>query len=151
MKNNGIFSDSERKFITNLRVARISTISLNDHFPHIVPICYVFDDEVFFTSLGKNSKRIKNLNQSSEVSLLFDEYEEENGKWIVLKGVLVKVKALVLNYTDHLEQFMKGWSHLIEKYPQYKAWALNDLTPTDPERRRIMQLTPIEKISWGFS
>ncbi|MFX1419346.1 MAG: pyridoxamine 5'-phosphate oxidase family protein [Promethearchaeota archaeon] len=151
MKNNVIFSELERKFITNLRVARISTINPQDNFPHIVPVCYSFDDGVFYTSLGKDSKRIKNLGKRNEVSLLFDEYEEKNGEWIVLKGVLMKVKALILNYADHSEQFMKGWSKLIEKYPQYKTWAHNDLTPTDPDRRRIMQLFPLEKISWGFT
>ena len=151
MKNDGIFSESERKFIDNLRVARISTINPNDNFPHIVPICYVFDGGVFYTSLGKTSKRIKNLSKRSQVSLLFDDYVEKDGNWIILKGVLVKVKALVLNYTNHLEQFMKGWNKLIEKYPQYKAWANKDLTPTDPDRRRIMLLTPLKKTSWGFS
>ncbi|UCC18521.1 MAG: pyridoxamine 5'-phosphate oxidase family protein [Promethearchaeota archaeon] len=151
MKNNVTFSEAEKEFITNLRVARISTISPEDKYPHIVPICYIFHDGIFYTSLGKNSRRIKNLSKRSEVSLLIDEYKEENRNWIVLKGVLVKVKAIVLNYTDNIEQFMKGWGNLIEKYPQYKAWAHNDLTPTDPDRRRIMQLSPIEKISWGFS
>ena len=150
MENNGIFSDSERKFITNLRVARISTINSLDNFPHMVPICYTFDDRFFYTTLRKTSKRLKNLSKRSEVSLLFDEYKEKHGNWIVLQGVLVKVNALVLNYREHLEQFMKGWSNLIEKYPQYKAWANEDLTPTDPDLRRIMQLTPIEKTSWGF-
>jgi len=46
---------------------------------------------------------------------------------------------------------MEGWSILIEEYPQYKAWTHEDLTPTDPNSRRIMQLTPIEKLSWGFA
>ncbi len=150
MENNVIFSESERKFINNLRVARFSTINSKDDFPHVVPICYVFDDRLFYTSLGKNTKRLKNLSKRREASLLFDKYEEKDGKWIILQGILVKVKVLVLNYREHIEKFMKGWSKLIEKYPQYKTWTHEDLTPTDPDRRRIMQLTPIEKVSWGF-
>jgi len=151
MKNNFFFSDIEKKFITHLRVARIASINLSDNFPHIVPICYVFYDGSFYTSLSKNSKRLKNLNEKSEVSILFDEYKEKNGEWVILRGIFVKVDFEVLNYTEDSKIFMNGWTKLIEKYPQYKAWAHKDLTPTDPDLRRIMKMKPIEKVSWGFS
>ena len=93
---------------------------------------------------------MQNINNGSNVSLLFDEYVENNGNWIILRGILINVTNSILNYYDHYEQFMKGWKHLIEKYPQYKTWAQEDLSPKDPNTGRIMQLNPINKISWGF-
>lgn len=149
--NDSLFSKEERIFLKNLRVARIATVDPNDNFPHLVPICYAFDQGFFFTSLSRKSKRIKNYNKRKEISLIFDEYQEENEEWVILRGILVKTDIQILNYNDHSEDFMKGWTKLIEKYPQYKIWTHEDLTPNDPDLRRIMQIKPIEKVSWGFS
>ena len=151
MSNEPLFSKSENEFLNKLRVARIGTIDSSNDFPHIIPICYTFDGESFFTALSKKSKRLVNINKRSEVSLLFDEYVESDGKWVILQGILINVKASILNYQEHSELFMNGWEQLIEKYPQYKIWAHEDLSPTDPELRRIMLMKPIRKISWGFS
>ena len=47
--------------------------------------------------------------------------------------------------------FMKGWPKLIEKYPQYKTWTHENLTPNNPDLSRIMRIIPFEKVSWGIS
>ena len=146
-----LFSDAERIFLNKLRIARIATLDPDDNFPHIVPICYVFDQDSFYMSLSRSSKRIKNLDKRNEVSLLFDEYQEKNGKWVALRGILVKVNIEILNYSSNSANFMKGWIKLIEKYPQYKLWAYENLTPKDPDLRRIMRIIPFEKVSWGIS
>ena len=151
MEDKSFFSKVEKNFLINLRVARIATINSEDGFPHIVPICFVFYDNLFFTSLRKTSKRLHNLDKNSKVSILFDEYEEKNGQWVILRGMLVKMDFKLLNNKGQSEGFMKGWIKLIEKYSQYKTWAHEDLSPTDPDLRRIMQMKPIDKISWGFS
>ncbi|MFX1317040.1 MAG: pyridoxamine 5'-phosphate oxidase family protein [Promethearchaeota archaeon] len=151
MPRTAVFSDLEKDFLNNLRVARIATIDSKDNFPHIVPICFTLDESKFYTTLRKTSKRMKNIQKQTQVSLLFDEYEESKGKWITLKGILIKIRVSILNYQQHKEEFMKGWTQLIEKYPQYKIWAYDDLIPKDPDLRRIMRLEPISKVIWGFS
>jgi len=150
VSNEFLLSKSENEFLTKFRVARIATLDPVNNFPHIIPICYGFDGNNFFTTLRNTSKRLQNINKGSKVSLLFDEYVENNEKWITLRGILINVTISILNYQDHLERFMKGWKQLIEKYPQYKTWAQEDVSPTDPITRRIMQMNPIHKISWGF-
>ncbi|MFX1380701.1 MAG: pyridoxamine 5'-phosphate oxidase family protein, partial [Promethearchaeota archaeon] len=112
-----LFTDYERIFLNRMRVARIATIDPEDNFPHLVPICYVLDNDLVYTSLSKNSKRLSNLNKTSEVSLLFDEYQEKNAVWLVLRGILLKAKVEILSYNEHSENFMRGWTKLIEKYP----------------------------------
>ncbi|MFX0000983.1 MAG: pyridoxamine 5'-phosphate oxidase family protein [Candidatus Hodarchaeota archaeon] len=150
MVKESIFSEAEKNFLVNLRVARIATIDPEDNLPHLVPICFSFVDNSFFTSLSKTSKRLKNIDKNNKASILFDEYEEKSGKWTILQGILIKIDIKILNYKEHTKGFMKGWIKLIEKYPQYKTWAHEDLSPTDPDLRRIMQMKPIKKIIWGF-
>ena len=39
---------------------------------------------------------------------------------------------------------------LIGKYPQYKQWANEDLSPKDSDKRIIMEIQPIKKDFLGF-
>jgi hypothetical protein len=59
-------------------------------------------------------------------------------------------EASLLSYRAQQTRFMTGWRRLVEKYPQYRRWAGDDLRPSDPERRRIMTFEPLKVVSWGF-
>ena len=151
MSTRRMWSNSEVKFLEEQRVARIATLDPKGVFPHVVPICYVFDRARFYTTLSKDAKRSKNIRSDNKVSLLVDEYEERSGEWITLRGILVKCRALSVSYSEDPHLFMKGWRLLLRKYPQYAHWAYEDLRPKDPDKRMIMQIQPIEKTAWGFS
>lgn len=146
-----MWSKSEVKFLRKQRVARIATLGPKGGFPHVVPICYVFEGARFYTTLSKHAKRLENIRSDNKVSLLVDEYEERSGEWIMLRGVLVKCRALLVSYSEVPRLFMKGWHLLLRKYPQYARWANEDLSPKDPDKRMIMQIQPIKKTTWGFS
>lgn len=145
-----MFSETEVEFLKSQRVARIATVDPNNGYPHVVPTCFVFDNISFYTTLSRGSKRFRNIESSSKVSVLIDKYQERAGEWLTLQGLLVKCKVSSLDYHKNTDLFMKGWRLLIGKYPQYKQWANEDLSPTDPDRRIIMLIQPIEKVSWGF-
>ena len=151
MPRKSIFSETEAEFFRKQRVARMATIDPNDGFPHVVPICFAFNDVSFYTTLSKNSKRLRNIENGSTVSLLIDEYEERAGEWLALKGLLVKCGVNLLNYYENRGLFMNGWCILIRKYSQYKQWASEDSSPKDPDKRLIMQMLPLKKTSWGFT
>jgi len=146
-----IFSETETEFLRKQRVARIATIDLNDGYPHAVPICFAFNDVSFYTTLSKNSKRLRNIENGSKISLLIDEYVERAGEWLTLRGLLVKCGVNLLNYYENRGLFMNGWCILIRKYSQYKQWANEDSSPKDPDKRVIMQMLPLKKTSWGFT
>ena len=150
MSCKSMFSKTEAEFLKSQRVARIATVDPNDDYPHVVPICFVFDDISFYTTLPRDSKRFRNIESGSKMSVLIDKYEERAGEWLTLQGLLIKCKVSLLNYYENTDLFMKGWRMLIRKYPQYKQWANEDLSPKDPDKRIIMRLKPIEKTSWGF-
>lgn len=145
-----MFSRREIEFLNNTRVGRIATTDPCDGYPHIVPICFVFDGISFYTTLSKDSKRLRNIESGSNVSLLVDKYEERGGEWLTLQGLLITCKVRLLNYYESRDLFMNGWHMLIRKYSQYEQWANEDLSPKDPDRRLIMQIQPIKKTSWGF-
>ncbi|MFQ6073865.1 MAG: pyridoxamine 5'-phosphate oxidase family protein [Candidatus Bathyarchaeia archaeon] len=145
-----MFSRAETEFLMSERVARIATINVASRTPHIVPVCFAFDGKAIFTSLHAKSKRLRNVEQGSTLAVLVDEYEEEKGEWKVLRGLLIHGAPRILNFHENREEFMYGWRLLIRKYPQYKHWANADLTPKDPDKRRIMRIEPKKAIRWGF-
>jgi len=145
-----MFNRAEVKFLMSERVARIATINVEGKAPHVVPVCFAFDGEAIFTSLYVGSKRLKNVEHGSAVAILVDRYEEIEGVWKVLRGLLIYGDTETLNYHENREEFMYGWRLLIQKYPQYKHWANADLTPKDPDKRRIMKIKPRKVICWGF-
>ncbi|MFQ6065466.1 MAG: pyridoxamine 5'-phosphate oxidase family protein [Candidatus Bathyarchaeia archaeon] len=151
MSRGVIFSEAEAEFLKGQRVARIATVDPSDGYPHIVPICYVFDGISFYTTSPRGSKRLRNIKHGSSVSVLIDKYEERIGEWLTLQGLLIKCEVALLDYHKNTELFMKGWRMLIEKYPQYRQWANEDLSPKNPDKRTITQMRPIRKTSWGFT
>ncbi len=150
MTSRDMFSKPEMELLNTVRVGRIATADVYSGYPHVVPICFVFDRSSFYTTLSRASKRLRNIENGSKVSLLVDKYEEQSGEWLTLQGLLIKCKVSLLNYYEDKALFMKGWRMLIRKYPQYKRWANEDLSPKDPDKRLMMQIHPTEKTSWGF-
>jgi nitroimidazol reductase NimA-like FMN-containing flavoprotein (pyridoxamine 5'-phosphate oxidase superfamily) len=146
-----MLSGNEADFLLSERVARMATVDMASNLPHVVPVCFAFDGQNIYTTLHASSKRLKNMKEGSEVSLLVDKYVEENSEWKILRGLLIYGSAKILTYDESREEFMHGWRLLIEKYPQYKHWANPDLTPNDPNNRRIVKFRPSRVTRWGFS
>lgn len=142
-------SVEQQNFLREQRVARIATLN-RDGMPHMVPICFAFDGESIYTTLGKDARRLSNIARESRVSIMVDRYEERNVEWTLLRGILMYGDVEVLDYENRREVFMKGWRLLIEKYPQYKHWASEDLTPRDADRRRVMKFDLRGAVAWGF-
>lgn len=150
MSYKSIFSEREIDFLNTARIGRLATVDQHNGYPHVVPICFVFNGASFYTTLSKDGKRVRNIENGSKVSFLVDKYEEQSGKWLTLQGLLMKCKVILLNYYENKDLFMKGWHLLIRKYPQYEQWADQDLSPKDPDKRLLMRILPLEKVSWGF-
>jgi len=128
----------------------MATINIASKSPHVVPVCFAFDGKNIYTTLGASSKRLRNIKKGSKVSLVIDKYVEENGDWKVLCGLLIYGNVKTLTYYEDKDEFMYGWKLLIQKYPQYKHWANSDLTPKDPDTRRILKICPLKITCWGF-
>ena len=130
------------RLIRSARVAHLATADKNG-CPHVVPICFVFDGNYFYSPIDEKPKRtapeklkrVKNIRENAQVALVVDHYDED---WRKLSYVLVSGKARVL---------LSGASHrkavtlLRRKYSQYRKMRI--------DRLPIILIRPTRMTSWG--
>lgn len=136
-------TEQEIAFVRAQRVARLATADGEGH-PHVVPVCYAFDGQRFYTPLDEKPKRaadrqlrrVRNIEARGEAALLIDRYEDD---WSRLGYVLVHSRAELLepDALGHAEAL----ALLRERYAQYRTMAL--------EARPVIALTPERISSWG--
>ena len=136
-------TNAEAAFIHVQRVARLATADAEGH-PYVVPVCYAFDGERFYTPLDEKPKsveasklrRVRNIEARHEASLLIDQYDDD---WSRLGYVLVHGRADLLSPQDpaHAQALVL----LRERYAQYRSMAL--------ETRQVIVITPDHVTSWG--
>ena len=131
-------------FIAAHSVARLATADAHGQ-PHVIPFCYAFDSEHFYfvvdekpkKQTGKPLKRIRNILDNPQVSLVIDDYTDD---WSQLAYVLVLGTAqLVENETEYATVL----ALLRERYPQYRSMRL--LYPANS----MVRITPRKVIAWG--
>ena len=129
-------------FVCSARVAHLATAGANGQ-PHVIPICFVFDGNYFYSPIDEKPKRIapqklkrlKNIRENAQVALVVDRYDED---WRNLAYVLVSGKARVL---------LSGAKHrkavrlLRRKYSQYRTMAI--------DRLPMIWIRPTRITSWG--
>ena len=132
------FKKIERDFISLQRLIRIATVDKNG-MPHNVPVCHVMEGNHIYFATGKESKKIKNLEENGKVALVCDEYSEI---WSYLKGVFVQGKTRVISKGP---EFRKLKKMLYQKYTLYEAEA-----PIEEENTVIVEIIPQNIVSWGL-
>jgi len=139
-----ISSDREKEFILSHRVARMATVDKSGR-PLVVPICYAFDGDILYTPIDKKPKsvpvrglkRIRNIVENPNVSLVIDDYYED---WTKLCYVIIHGKAELM---EGGEEYEKSLRLLCEKYPQYEKMNLSELTLP------VIKIVPDRVVSWG--
>jgi coenzyme F420-0:L-glutamate ligase / coenzyme F420-1:gamma-L-glutamate ligase len=135
-------TEAEVAFARDQRVARLATADAEGR-PHVVPVCYAFDESRFYAPLDEKPKRVdatrlkrvRNIQARSEVSLVIDRYDDD---WSQLAWLQISGRAVLLapDGEGHAEVVML----LRDRYPQYRTMAL--------ERSQIISLTPTAVLSW---
>ncbi len=138
------WTDSDTAFIESQRLAHLATVGAEAE-PHVVPVCFVFDGERFYTALDQKPKRvppkrlhrIRNIQRNAKVALLLDDYQED---WKRLRYVLVHGNASLVE--DEAER-SRVFRLLLAKYSQYRdagleeaAWPLIRIDPRGVHRWR---------------
>src|SRR4029077_19998998 len=91
-------SPSASRFVRAARVAHLATADASGQ-PLVIPICFAFDGKEFFSPIDEkpkrhtHPKRLRNIAENPQVSLIIDHYEED---WRRLAYVLVRGRARVL-------------------------------------------------------
>lgn len=134
------------ELLRTARVGRLATADTSGR-PLVVPVCYSFDGEVVYSAIdakpkraaGRALRRVRNIEENSQVSLVIDQYDED---WTRLCYVIVEGQAALLTdgprYTDAIEL-------LTAKYPQYRVLGL------DRTAGLVIAITPARILSWRFA
>jgi len=130
------------RLIRSARVAHLATADKTGQ-PHVIPICFVFDGKHFYSPIDEKPKRtapsklkrLRNVGENPQVSIVIDHYEEN---WAKLAYVLIIGKARVLlSGVKH----RKAVNLLRRKYPQYRFMAI--------DQRPLIVIRPTRMTSWG--
>ena len=130
------------QFIRDHRVARMATAD-GDGRPAVIPICYVFDGEHFYSPIDEKPKqvtprqlkRVRNIETNPHVALVIDDYADD---WSKLVYVLVTgLATLIQPGTDEQTRAVRM---LRDKYSQYQAMAIDE--------RMVIKITPARIKHW---
>jgi PPOX class probable F420-dependent enzyme len=130
------------RLIRAARVAHLATADKSGQ-PHVIPICFVFDGTNFYSPIDEKPKRaaprklkrLRNIRENSQVSLVIDHYDEN---WSKLAYVLIFGKARILSSGQKHQEA----NHLLRRqYRQYRRMAL--------EQRPMIAITPTKIVTWG--
>lgn len=138
-------TEAESAFVYRQRVARLATADADGH-PFVVPVCYAFDGQRFYTPLdekpksveARRLKRVRNIEARHEASLLIDQYSDD---WSQLAYVLIAGRAEIVPPGHALHG--QALPLLRERYIQYRTMALETLP--------VIVITPERISAWGLA
>lgn len=141
-----IIPPAVEEFIERARVARLATID-SEFKPHLVPVVFVFDGNHFFipvdekrkTTKPEKLKRIRNIQDNPNVTLLIDEYSED---WTKLAFVMIQGKASVATKEEGNIQVREAYKKLMTKYLQYQKVSVGEM---------CIIISPKKVASWSNS
>jgi len=122
-------TEAERRFLDSRRVAHLATADAAA-CPHVVPVCFVARAATLYIGIdekpkrvaGKDLKRLRNIAENPQVTLVADRYRDDD--WGRLGWVMVRGRAEILETgPEHAD----AQGRLRARYPQLAAMALEDL------------------------
>jgi PPOX class probable F420-dependent enzyme len=128
-----------------VRAARVAHLATADSAgqPLVIPICFAFDGKEFFSPIDEKPKRLspqplkrlRNIEENSQVSLVIDRYDEN---WRKLAYILISGKARIL-LTG--QKHRRAVTLLRRKYCQYHSMAI--------DQRPMIVIRPLAVKAWG--
>ncbi|HEY9326330.1 MAG TPA: TIGR03668 family PPOX class F420-dependent oxidoreductase [Candidatus Limnocylindria bacterium] len=113
-----------------LATARVAHLATSDQYarPHVVPIVFVWRDNVLYTPLDRKPKRdddwhalrrVRNIETNGRVAIIVDRYDED---WSRLAWVMVEGVATILESGEARDS---AAALLVAKYAQYETLPLD--------------------------
>jgi PPOX class probable F420-dependent enzyme len=134
--------DQARAMFTSASVLRLATADAEGR-PHLVPCTFAMDDSgrivIGIDNKPKttmNLRRLRNIQENPQVSLLVDEYAED---WTRLWWVRADGTAIIEHDGPEHEAH---WRQLATKYRQYGGQVLNG---------PVIAVTPSTWLGWAYS
>jgi PPOX class probable F420-dependent enzyme len=135
------FSESERRFLDHLRVARLATADRHA-VPHVVPVCFAVSEGALYITVDEKPKRsgialkrLRNVAENPAVAVVVDRYDED---WTLLGWVMLRGRAEVLPAGPEHDA---AQALLRSRYPQLGAMQI--------ARHPVIAVRIERAISWG--
>lgn len=127
------------------RIGHLATADA-DGAPHMVPICFVSDDQAVYSAIdhkpkrltGYRMKRIRNIMENPRVAFLVHHYDED---WSQLHYVMIRGTASVL---EEGAEYKRALALLEAKYVQYRERRLRD------NAGLVIKIVPTTIRHWGW-
>ncbi len=135
------WDQKQRRFVATARVARLATADAAAR-PQVVPVCFVLSGDTIYSAIdlkpkrqaAENLRRLRNIIENPEVTVLVDRYSEN---WKRLAFVLLRGHASLARAGEA----QRAVRLLRRKYPQYRAMPL--------EGRPVIKVRLTSAFSWG--
>ena len=139
----GVLTPEQTAFLVRQRVARLATADAAGR-PHVVPVCFAYRTDTIYIALDEKPKdvppdrlkRVRNILENSEVTLVADRYAED---WSRLAFVMVRGKAGLLEPGS--KEHAAAVRLLRGKYHQYEEMKI--------EENPAIAVRPEGVASWG--
>jgi len=147
LKRSSVLTNDQLDYLRNARVARLGTID-DKGLVHLVPIVFaILTERIYFVvdekaKVSKNLKRLKNIEDNPNVTLLVDIYSEN---WKKLSYLMLNCGAEILRLGKNNSERRLAASRLKEKYAQYAG---GQYFPVNTEEAVFVRLTPIQERYW---
>jgi coenzyme F420-0:L-glutamate ligase/coenzyme F420-1:gamma-L-glutamate ligase len=139
----GGLTPAQTAFLVRQRVARLATADAGGR-PHAVPVCFAYSSGAVYIALDEKPKdvpvtrlkRVRNIRENPNVTLVVDRYAED---WNLLAFVMVRGRAELLE--PGTEEHGGAVRLLRGKYHQYEEMKI--------EQNPVITIRPENVASWG--
>lgn len=126
------FTKKELDYINRNEVCRLATAS--DNSPHVVPVCYIYDDGHFYIATDYGTRKYRNLTGNRRVSLVVDSYKPN-------RAVMIQGEAEII---ESGEEFRRIYDRFYMKFSWVRA------EPWSEGEAPFVKVRPVRKVSWGL-
>ena len=105
--------------------------------PHVKPVSYIFDNDLFYVATDYDTRTFKNLKNNPNTALVIDIYKNGGHKAICIQG-----KSMII---ENGEKFLEIYSKFFEKF----EWVRKE--PWGENEAPFLEIKPLTKVSWGIN
>jgi pyridoxamine 5'-phosphate oxidase family protein len=127
-----MFSQPEAQFLKEHSLGRLATIS-PDGLPHLVPVGYAFDDQLFYASTKPGTKKIRNLRANPHAAFLVDEPGRPR------RAIMLQC---LIDLVERGEEWQRALSIIVGQ--RGARWGFQE------GEQIILRMRPTRKVSWGL-
>lgn len=127
MKNSGVLSEHQARFLDSRRVGHLATADA-EAVPHLVPVCFAVSDGTVYITIDRKPKgnpltlkRLRNIVENPVAAFIADRWDED---WTRLGWVMLRGPAEILPDGPEHDQ---AQALLRSRYPQYRGMELDEL------------------------